>query len=96
MCHGECAFDGPSGPVQESDGLWPVRGGGQDAAAEPGNCGAVEQESPRQRASGTAAVGAARKGSGKPEPFVAFFVELIGQDPDITLVELQARPFGSP
>ena len=31
-----------------------------------------------------------RKGSGKPEPFVAFFVELIGQDPDITLVELQA------
>ena len=31
-----------------------------------------------------------RKGSGKPEPFVSFFVELIGQDPDITLVELQA------
>ena len=31
-----------------------------------------------------------RKGSGKPEPFVAFFVELIGQNPDITLVELQA------
>ena len=31
-----------------------------------------------------------RKGSGKPEPFVAFFVELIGQDPDITLVELRA------
>ena len=31
-----------------------------------------------------------RKGSGKPEPFVAFFVELIEQDPDITLVELQA------
>ena len=31
-----------------------------------------------------------RKGSGKPEQFVAFFVELIGQDPDITLVELQA------
>ena len=31
-----------------------------------------------------------RKGSGKLEPFVAFFVELIGQDPDITLVELQA------
>ena len=31
-----------------------------------------------------------RKGSGKPEPFVSFFVELIGQDPDITLVELRA------
>ena len=31
-----------------------------------------------------------RKGSGKLESFVAFFVELIGQDPDITLVELQA------
>ena len=31
-----------------------------------------------------------RKGSGKPEPFVGFFVELIGQDPDITPVELQA------
>ena len=27
---------------------------------------------------------------GKPEPFVSFFVELIGQDPDITLVELRA------
>ena len=27
---------------------------------------------------------------GPSEPFVAFFVELIGQDPDITLVELQA------
>jgi len=31
-----------------------------------------------------------RKGSGKLEPFVGFFVELIEQDPDITLVELQA------
>ena len=31
-----------------------------------------------------------RKGSGKPESFVSFFVELIGQDPDITLVELRA------
>ena len=31
-----------------------------------------------------------RKGSGKPEPFVSFFVELIGQDPDITLVALRA------
>ena len=31
-----------------------------------------------------------RKGSGKQEPFVSFFVELIGQDPDITLVELRA------
>ena len=31
-----------------------------------------------------------RKGSGKPEPFVSFFAELIGQDPDITLVELRA------
>ena len=31
-----------------------------------------------------------RKGGGKPGSFVAFFVELIGQDPDITLVELQA------
>ena len=30
-----------------------------------------------------------RKGSGKPEPFVSFFVELIEQDPDITLVELR-------
>ena len=29
-----------------------------------------------------------RKGSGKPEPFVSFFVELIEQDPDITLVTL--------
>ena len=37
-----------------------------------------------------------RKGSGKLESFVAFFVELIGQDPDITLVELQARPIGRP
>ena len=27
---------------------------------------------------------------GKPEPFVSFFVELIEQDPDITLVELRA------
>ena len=31
-----------------------------------------------------------RKGSGKLEPFHPFFVELIAQDPDITLVELQA------
>jgi len=31
-----------------------------------------------------------RKGSGKPESFVSFFVELIEQDPDITLVELRA------
>ena len=31
-----------------------------------------------------------RKGSGKPEPFVSFFVELIGQDPNITLVALRA------
>ena len=31
-----------------------------------------------------------RKRSGKLEPFVAFFVELIEQDPDITLVELRA------
>ena len=31
-----------------------------------------------------------RKGSGKPGSFVSFFVELIGQDPDITLVELRA------
>ena len=29
-----------------------------------------------------------RKRSGKPEPFVSFFVELIGQDLDITLVTL--------
>ena len=31
-----------------------------------------------------------RKGSGKLEPFHPFFVELIAQYPDITLVELQA------
>ena len=31
-----------------------------------------------------------RKGSGKLEPFLPFFVELIEQDPDITLAELQA------
>lgn len=31
-----------------------------------------------------------RKGSGKFDPSVGFFVELIEQDPDITLVELQA------
>lgn len=31
-----------------------------------------------------------RKGSGRLEPFVPFFVELIEQDPDITLAELQA------
>ena len=36
-----------------------------------------------------------RKGSGKPEPFVSFFVELIGQDPDITLVELRAALLAS-
>ena len=32
----------------------------------------------------------ARAASGKPESFVSFFVELIEQDPDITLVELRA------
>ena len=37
-----------------------------------------------------------RKGSGKPEPFVSFFVELIGQDPDITLVELRGLNCGPP
>ena len=31
-----------------------------------------------------------RKGSGKLDPFFDFFVELIEQDPDITLVELQS------
>ena len=31
-----------------------------------------------------------RKGSGKLEPYVPFFVELMEQDPDITLAELQA------
>ena len=36
-----------------------------------------------------------RKGSGKLEPFVPFFVELIEQDRDITLVELQA-PYWPP
>ncbi|MGG9998458.1 hypothetical protein ACQU0X_32010 [Pseudovibrio ascidiaceicola] len=30
------------------------------------------------------------KGSGKLEPFLAFFTELIDQDPDITLAELQS------
>ncbi len=35
----------------------------------------------------------ARKGNGKLEPFVSFFAELIEQDPDITLVELQAALF---
>lgn len=30
------------------------------------------------------------KGSGKLEPYFAFFVELIDQDPDITLAELQS------
>ena len=37
-----------------------------------------------------------RKGSGKPEPFVSFFVELIGQDPDIKSGRVAGRPFGSP
>ena len=37
-----------------------------------------------------------RKGSGKPESFVSFFVELIGQDPDITLVELRGLNCGPP
>ena len=68
--------------------MWPVRGGGgQDAAAEPGNRGAAGQESPRRRASGNRC---RPKGSGKPEPSVAFLVDLIGQDPDITPVGLQA------
>ena len=31
-----------------------------------------------------------RKGSGKLEPFLPFFIELVEQDPDITLAELQA------
>ena len=31
-----------------------------------------------------------RKGSGKLEPFLPFFIELVAQDPDITLAELQA------
>ena len=31
-----------------------------------------------------------RKGSGKLDPFFDFFVELIEQDPDITLAELQS------
>lgn len=31
-----------------------------------------------------------RKGSGKLELYVPFFVELMAQDPDITLAELQA------
>ena len=31
-----------------------------------------------------------RKGSGRLEPFLPFFLELIKQDPDITLAELQA------
>ena len=31
-----------------------------------------------------------KKGSGKLAPFIPFFAELIDQDPDITLVELQA------
>jgi len=31
-----------------------------------------------------------RKGSGRLEPFIPFFLELIEQDPDITLAELQA------
>ena len=31
-----------------------------------------------------------RKGSGRGEPFLPFFVELIEQDPDITLAELEA------
>lgn len=31
-----------------------------------------------------------REGSGKLEPFLPFFLELLEQDPDITLAELQA------
>jgi transposase len=31
-----------------------------------------------------------RKGRGRPEPFMPVFLELIEQDPDITLAELQA------
>ena len=31
-----------------------------------------------------------RKGSGRREPFMPFFLELIDPDPDITLAELQA------
>ena len=35
----------------------------------------------------------ARKGNGKLEPFVVFFVELMEQDCDITLAEMQAALF---
>ena len=73
MYHGECAFDGPSGPFQESDGR------GLRAAA----AGKMLLLSPAT---------AARWG--KPEPFVSFFVELIGQDPDINSGRVAGRPIG--
>ena len=79
MCHGECAFDGPSGPVQESDG----RGLRAAAAARWGK--QVRDGDPLEPLPSVS-----RKGSGKPEPFVSFFVGLIEQAPDITLVELRA------
>ena len=92
MCHGECAFDGPSGPFQKSDG----RGLRAAAAA----AGKMLLLSPATAARWGKKVrdgdpleplpSVPRKGSGKPESFVSFFVELIGQDPDITLVELRA------
>jgi transposase len=36
-----------------------------------------------------------RKGRGRPEPFLPVFLELIEQDPDITLAELQAAPLAA-
>ena len=83
MCHGECAFDGPSGPFQESDGrgLRAAAAGkmlllSPATAARWGN--KVRDGAPLEPLPSVP-----RKGSGKPEPFVSFFVELIGQDPDI-------------
>ena len=97
MCHGECAFDGPSGPFQESDG----RGCAAAAAA-----GKMLLLSPATAAWWGKQVrdgdpleplpSVPRKGSGKPGSFVSFFVELIGQDPDITLVELRGLNCGPP
>ena len=98
MCHGECAFDGSSGPFQEADGR------GLRAAAAAAAAGKMLLLSPATAARWGNKVrdgdpleplpSVPRKGSGKPKPFVAFFVELIEQAPDITLVELRGLNCG--
>ena len=90
MCHGECAFDDPSGPFQESDGRGcALRRAGKMLLLSPATA-ARRGKQVRDGDPLEPLPSVPRKGSGKPEPFVSFFVEPIGQDPDITLVELRA------